>query len=78
MARKTGIDLLHGEVLYYLALFYRSGDEEQETPPCSNEEFWMYLDKACDTGNADVISPLNSHCLYTGEDGYEIEYGAAL
>ena len=77
LVRKAGIDLSHGGALHYLALFYRSGDEELEIPPCSDEEFCMYLDKACDAGNADAFF-LRSHCLYKGEDGYEKDYGAAL
>ena len=81
--RKRGLMLLqeagdnaHVGALYYLALMYRNGDQGLYIEPCTTL-YREYLDEAADGGDADALF-LKAHCMYNGEDGYEIDKRRAL
>ncbi len=81
--RKRGLMLLqeagdngHVGALYYLALMYRNGDVGLDIEPCMIL-YQEYLDEAADGGDGDALF-LRAHCMYTGEDGYEVDRKSAL
>lgn len=61
----------HGGALYYLSLLYRNGDEGLGIDPCLSL-FREYLDEAADLGDPDALF-LRAHCMFHGEDGYEVD-----
>ena len=82
--RKIGLEFIdqaaiigHLGALYYLALFHLNGDSSLNVSPCSPAEFVDRLNLAADAGDSDALF-LRGHCHYNGEDGYMLDYNAAL
>ena len=67
----------HEGALYYLALYYKDGDERLNIPPCTRDDFQSRLNKAAKGGDADALYLL-AHCYYYGEDGYDQNASMAL
>ncbi len=81
--RKRGLMLLqeagdngHAGALYYIALLYRNGDIGLEIEPCTTL-YQEYLDEAAEGGDGDALF-LKAHCMYNGEDGYEMDKRKAV
>ena len=82
--QKEGLKLIeeaandgHEGALYYLALYYKNGDDRLNIPPCTKANFQSRLNKAAEAGDADALYLL-AHCNYFGEDGYEQNTSLAL